>query len=82
MKTGMELVKELRTGPHVYYSGRVTAANLLEAWLREADEELLRDISSEPEEGIVSSWVMWIRNKILGTYPGTTQSSGKPREEE
>ena len=43
MKPLSELVKEWKKGPHVYYSGRMTAVNELQAWLREADSEEMPD---------------------------------------
>ena len=39
-------------------------ADLLQAWLREAHEELIRDTISEKT---LSGWVKWVRDKLLGT---------------
>ena len=86
MKPLSELVKELRKFAdscdergtnywHPFGNGVRNSANLLQAWLREADEELLGFPAADEN---ASSWIMWIRDKVLGTYPGTTQ---KPKQE-
>ncbi len=49
-------------------------ADELQAWLREADEEVLLETESEQD---ACTWIMWIRDKLLGTYPGTTRMEGK-----
>lgn len=58
---------------HDFANGLRNSASLLQAWSRETDDELLRD--TEPE--LDSSWIMWVRDKILGTYPSTTRTEGK-----
>jgi len=80
MKTGMEILKEIRrlavvegqkaySGPGGYYSGQASglrvSGDLLEAWLREAENALRESLLS-------SASIFWIRKKIFGTL-GTTQ---------
>lgn len=85
MKTGMELVKEIReVRPHPqanmnapffkgFDAGLAHAAVLLQAWLREADNLVHESALSS---GLSSGARLWIRLQLLGTL-GTTRQEGK-----
>ena len=79
MKPLSELVKEWKKGPHVYYSGRMTAANELQAWLREADEWVCQD---RPSWSPSQTWgagpiVDDVRRELLGTTQKPKQEGEK-----